>query len=162
MEHIVFTHTLVNEIKRFLLDDTVPERLCRTDYYKFKKRYSTNEWEIREKKLYHQEREVVPEEEVQNRLFHDPKYTQTSPNRFYSRIAGEFAEISRSKVAEFLFTQRTAQMFHKPPKPAVAAVQTYNPKEEFQLDFIDLKALTHANLGKRYCLTIIDHFSKYA
>ena len=40
-------------------------------------------------------------------------------------------------------------------------ILTYNVKQQFQLDFIDLKKSTHANLGNRYVLTVIDHFSKY-
>lgn len=165
MEHIVFTRSLVDEIKQFLLDGTVPERLCRSDYYKFKKRYSTNEWKLKDKKLYHQEREVIPVEDVPetlDRLYHDPEYMQTSANRFYSRIAVDFAGISRTRVGEYLSTKRVPQMFKKPPKPEIAAVMTYNKLEQMQIDFIDLKASTHANLGFRYVLTCIDHFSKYA
>jgi hypothetical protein len=48
----------------------------------------------------------------------------------------------------------------KVPQTEITPINTKFPRHMFNLDFVDLKNSTHANLGNRYLLNIIDHFSK--
>ena len=163
MNQIGFDKESLNRVKRFLTTK-VPPKLPKSSYYKFINHYGDGSWTVKDDKVLYNGRECVAKEDVAptlERLWSDPFYNST-PRRFWSHILAEIEGISLSKVSTFLATKHTSQVFRRPRKTEITPINTKSPKEQFNLDFIDLKKSTFANLGNRYCLTIIDHFSKYA
>jgi hypothetical protein len=145
--------------------------LPRSSHYKFIKRYGDGTWSLKKntrtsnESVFHNDKEVVPVEEIEDlleKLWLDPFYMQTTSRRFYSRIAQQYEGISLSKIAKFLDSKRTSQIFKKTAKSEVTPINSKKPRAMYQLDFIDLKKSQHANLNNRYLLNIVDHFSKYA
>jgi hypothetical protein len=158
MNQIGFDKESLNRVKKYLVSK-VPPVLPKSSYYKFINRYGDSSWTVKDDKVLHNGKECVAKEDVVptlERLWSDPFYSHAT------RIMQEFEGISLSKVSAFLATKRTSQVFRRPRKTEITPINTKSPKEQFNFDFIDLKKSTHANLGNRYCLTIIDHFSKYA
>jgi transposase InsO family protein len=165
MNRIVLNYAVLNQVKEFLKNQEPPKEMPRSSYNKFMKRYNDGTWSIKNDKVYHNGKQCVPEEETAElleKLWNDPFYSQANARRWNSRLAQEYEGLSINTIAKFLETKRTAQIFRRPPKTEVTAINTKRPKSQFQLDFIDLMKSQHANLNNRYCLTIIDHFSKYA
>jgi transposase InsO family protein len=165
MNRITLNYDVLNQVKEFLKNGEPPKRMPRSSYYKFMTRYNDGTWTLKNDKVYHNGKECVPEEdttELLERLWNDPFYSHASPRKFHSRIVQEYEGVSVNTIAKFLETKRTAQIFKRPPRTEVTALNTRFPKSQYQIDFIDLKKSQHANLNNRYCLTVICHFSKYA
>jgi hypothetical protein len=113
MSNIPLTIALVNDIKTFLIDGTVPDHLALSTKYKFKARYSNDDWQLVNDDLKYKGKTVVPTEKVQEtleRLYVDPLYTQQSGPRFWNRISTEFANISRSSCTRFLADKRVIKL----------------------------------------------------
>jgi hypothetical protein len=165
MNRIVFTRAVKAQVSEFLKNQEPPKEMARSSYYKFMKRYNDGTWTLKNDKVYHNGKEYICEEDVDallEKLWVDPFYSHATPRRFHSRISQEFEGISINTIAKFLDSKRVSQVFRKPVRTEITPIITKKPKSQFQLDFIDLKKSTHANLGNRYVLTVIDHFSKYA
>ena len=166
MNQIPITLLLIAQIKEYLENGTVPRILSRTNHYKFKSRYGDGTWSVKDGELLHNNKVVVPRDgnvnEVLSQLFEDPLYKQTSVPRFHNRVSSKYEGISQSMIEKFLESQRTAQLFRKPVRTEVTPIKTLRPLDQIQIDYVDLEKSTHANLGNRYLLNVIDHFSKMA
>ena len=158
------TEDLVERIKKFLEDGTVPD-LPRSSLYKFKARYSGPEWSVKGDRVLYNGKELVPREQVASlleRLYQDPLYTHHTAIRFHNRISTEFVGVSLSMVNEFLSTKCVPQMFKRPKPKEITPICTKYPRQMFNIDFVDLKSNTWANRNKRYLLNSVDRFSKFA
>jgi hypothetical protein len=165
MSNIPVTITLVNQIKVFLKDGKVPSDLARSTQFKFRKRYSNGDWTLEGETLKYKGKIVVAKENVEStlqRLYNDPLYTQQTGTRFWNRISTEYAFISRSMCEEFLANKRVPQLMKRVRETPVTPINTHFPREQWNIDYVDLKNSEHANGGKRYLFNVIDHFSKYA
>jgi hypothetical protein len=165
MSNIPLTKDLVGRIKSFLTTGKIPSEMARSSGFKFQARYGNGDWTLVDGVLKFQGKIVVPREEISEvleRLYLDPLYTQNSGPRFWNRISTEYANISRSDCTDFLATKKVPQQMKAVPRVEITPINTRVPREHFNIDFIDLKNNTHANLGNRYLLNVIDHFSKYA
>ncbi len=109
---------------------------------------------------------VVKETEkqmVMEEMYRSAVTTANGRDSFWSQIANRYAGISRADVVRFLPNQEAYQR-HMPVKirKDVVPIATSRPGELWQVDTIDMNKLASANKGYSRCLTVIDHFSKYA
>jgi hypothetical protein len=136
MGSIYYTQDLVDQIKLFLDQQEEPD-LPRNSRYKFLKRYGDGTYKVKDDKLLHNGKIVVPKENIQEllqRLFEDPLYMQTSAPRFHARISTEYEGISRSDCQKFLDNKKIPQMFKRLPKfREVTPICTQYPREQFNV-----------------------------
>ncbi len=165
IQNVRFTREHVNSIIYYLTQGETFS-MPKSSYYHFIKRYNEEQFSVNKHgKLFYQDREVIPLEKVNaklDQLYNDSNYFHASVSGFYNRIITEFVGISRSTIEEFLKNKRPAQLFHKTVSREVMPIISHFPRSMFNIDFIDLKSSAHANLGYRYLLNIVDHFSKFA
>lgn len=156
----------VQDVINFLENEKYPkEMVARSSIYKFKRKYGDGTWTVFKNTLVHNGKAVIPLEEqddVLEKLFEDPSYSQGSPTRFFNRIKGEFEGISLATVTKFLETKRIPQLFKKPAQREITPINSKRPRALLAIDFINLTKSQHGNLGVKYLLNCIDHFSKYA
>lgn len=166
MNTIPLTEHLVNDIKNYLLYDTVP-MAPRSTMYKFVNRYGDGSWSLKDGQLLHNNKLVIPLEKVPytlQQLWNNAKYKQPAPRRFWARICQDFEGISLSMVDEFLKPKRVSQMYSVRGRVEITPIPTKKPNDQWNMDLIhmDSPSLVNANLGVHYLMTIVDHFSKYA
>lgn len=111
--------------------------------------------------------EIVPREEIKMRLDNimaNPETALRGRDRLYFRIKDlKLVGISKRDIEKYLAKDRTHQI-HTPLKPMKvrAPILTQRPLERFQADIIEFSDIYGANNRRRYALTVIDCFSKYA
>ena len=84
--------------------------------------------------------------------------------RLYRRaVEAQVPDITRDAVRDFLSRQR-AYTLHKPARRHFPRNRIYVGKidKQWQADLADMVGLQRDNGGKRYILTVIDVFSKFA
>ena len=65
MSCIEFTCVVKAQVSEFLKNQEPPKGMARSSYYKFMKRYNDGTWTIKNDKVYHNDKEVVPQEDVE-------------------------------------------------------------------------------------------------
>jgi hypothetical protein len=116
--------------------------------------------------LWYEDRQIVPQEKVQNvlkKLYQDPSTFSNSRDRFYGQVTQMYIGISRRVVQDFLNNQESYQM-HKPviKQKTVKPIITGHPNQRYQIDLVDMSAYAYWNGGYHFLLTIVDLFSKRA
>ncbi len=107
--------------------------------------------------------QVNEKQELMDAMYRDPETTANGRDSFWSQIANRYAGISRADVVKFLPTQEAYQR-HQPvfTRKDVIPIATSKPGDLWQVDTIDMNKLETENGHYTRCITIIDHFSKYA
>lgn len=102
-------------------------------------------------------------QEVMERMYRNVATTANGRDSFWSQIANKYAGISRADVVGFLSNQESYQR-HRPVmiRKDVVPIATSRPSDLWQVDTIDMNKLAAQNQNYSRCLTVIDHFSKYA
>jgi hypothetical protein len=161
MNQIGFTQEGLDRIKKYLVTK-VPPILPKSSHYKFVGRYVDGSWTVKDDKVLHNGKECVAKEDVVptlERLWSDPFYSHATARRFWTRVMQEFEGFSLSKVSAFLATKRTSQVFRRPHRMEVTPINTKSPREQLNIDYIDLKS--QVMLMGTIATVSIDHFSKY-
>lgn len=100
--------------------------------------------------------------EVIQTMFSNPLYTG-GRDRLYQHIAEIYIGISRRCVADFLANNETHQVHQPLPKRRIMRpIIISGPNKVVQIDLIDMQELKGYNGQKRYILTWVDLFSKFA
>src|SRR5690606_28676197 len=82
---------------------------------------------------------------------------------FYDLVHQRYEGITRNDVEKFLKGQPSYQIHKKTPKKLMQPqIRAQKPFDLLQVDYIDLGGYEYENGGYRYCLTMIDVFSRYA
>lgn len=117
-------------------------------------------FELRNNKLFYENKEVIPIEDVEkviDLVYNDCNYFGIT--KLYQLIKTKYFGISKKDVANYLKNNQTNQLHNKPKmqKIVVRPIEVKKPCERLQVDFIEL----NENDGYRYILNCIDVFSKY-
>lgn len=160
---------IIDAVIKFKSTNETPKLASRFAEYRFKAHYNGPEWHVHEGNLYHNNRQVVAEDndklraEILQKLYDDPATTCSGRDRFYPRVAENYLGITKSDVMKFLASQETYQL-HKQVyhQRAVKPVIALNPAKYLQVDLIDLSDTAYWNGNNRYIMTVIDVFSKRA
>jgi transposase InsO family protein len=120
--------------------------------------------QLREGKLYIDEKEVIPYEqrnEVLARMYADPKLTG-GRDRLFEHVKEKYVGISRRDIMQYLRNNETHQTHAPlPRRETTRRIVAGGPNKIAQADLIDMGDLAGHNGAKRYVLTFIDLFSKW-
>ncbi len=107
--------------------------------------------------------QTTEKQSVMEKLYRNVLTTANGRDSFWSQIANRYAGISRADVVKFLPNQEAYQR-HRPVKVRkdVIPIATSAPSELWQVDTIDMNKLSSQNGQFSRCMTVVDHFSKYA
>src|SRR6185312_2909714 len=121
--------------------------------------------EVKDGVLYYKGKEVVPYEdrtEFIGKMYKDPGNTG-GRDRLFEHIYEKYAGISRRDVADYLANSETHQLHQPLPKRITSRPITVSaPNRYAQVDLMDLEELQGYNNHKRYVLTFVDIYSKWA
>jgi hypothetical protein len=85
-------------------------------------------------------------------------------DKMFAHVKRRYTGISRRRIMRFLRQQETWQLH----QPATSGLVVHQPQAvldastKWQMDLIDLKRLSRYNNRKKWILTVIDTFTKYA
>jgi hypothetical protein len=121
--------------------------------------------ELKAGKLWAGKYEIVPWESrnaVVKLMYEDPRQTG-GRDRLYEHIAEKYLGISRRCVAAFLQNNVTHQVHQPLPRRRVTRpIIISAPNSVAQIHLIDMQSLSGWNHAKRYILTWVDLFTKFA
>jgi len=111
--------------------------------------------------------ELIPDERVDELLhsfyYHETTGVSLGRDRLYEKMRRQYANVSRSRVMQWLTRQESWQLHRQVSRIHVTQpIVTSAPRKHWQADLIDLHELEGYNNRHRYVLTVIDLFSKYA
>lgn len=101
--------------------------------------------------------------EILNIYLKDPSKNALNPETLMKRIFQDgFLGMSRRYISTQLITNPSNVILNmKPSKPVIKAFKPKYPYEHWQMDLIDLMAISSHNRGYKYILVIVDIFSKF-
>jgi transposase InsO family protein len=108
---------------------------------------------------------VNPEEK---RAFIEETWSSTQHGSYrgaqslFKRLQLSTIGITRKDIEEFLKTTELTQIDLPKNKSLVKPILTTRPNERWQMDLIDMSKYEHWNNATTFCLTVIDHYSKFA
>ena len=121
------------------------------------------------KQLYLNDKLVIASEDIEELLksiYNNPLTTHNSRDKLYDYVKERYVGISKVAVHDFLKRSEAYQLHYQNPKTKVINKPISNlvkgPLKILAIDLIDLQELSGYNNRKRYVLTCIDLFSKYA
>jgi len=142
----------------------------RSQRERFRKRFLNKHYSIRvrkdgRKQLICDGKIVIPSHMIYGTLktlYAHAESRREGVESFFDQIRQRYEGITREDVRKFLNAQPTHQVY-APERPKLfhRTILRY-PLQQINIDFIDLSNFSHVNLGYKYCLTMIDGFSKYA
>jgi len=172
MNRIQYRYQLWNDLLWYLRDGNLPKHLSVGQLGRFKRRFSNGDYTLNkdQSNVLYKGKIVIPDvpkitDSIIRLYYEDPLTTSQNPKALYHRIILDYEGISVGMIKDFLERQRTWQMNYRArfkSEKGITPIYTSRPKEQFQIDFIDMSSSKTKNLGYQYVLTIIDHFSKYA
>lgn len=161
-----YSEKLIRDIIQFKQTGILPVTMVsKPSQYRFKQKYGGEDYTVKNGKLYRDGKEIIPVEkqvELIEEKWTKSDYKHPNPLSFYKRLGFDYDGISKSLVNNVLNQKTVVQKFAKAKRREVTPIHSKRPLQMFQLDFVDLKNWNHANLGTKYLLNVIDHFSKYA
>jgi len=164
--NIRWDRALIKQVQRYKRDGTVPKLANRN----FKDIASAVSLETSGKIMFTNKGviyEIIPYEDIGERLdsiMADPALAVPGPDRLYKQIqALNLLGISQPSVMEYLnkdMVHQTHQCIQqlKVQKPVIALSKL----DRLEVDLIDMTTWAGSNNSKRYAVSIIDCFSKYA
>jgi transposase InsO family protein len=120
--------------------------------------------------LLYGDKQVVAREDVDavlTRLYNDPSTKATGRDQLYDKVKDRYIGISRRRVMTFLRNQTDWQL-HRPSHTGSRKCCVHQPQavievhRKWQMDLVDLSSLAPWNNARRWLLTVIDLFSKFA
>ncbi len=116
--------------------------------------------------LFKNQKPIIPFEhnvDVIATVWKDPLYGYKGRDRLYGTIKDLFVGVSKTAVIDFLHGNETTQKHHAyNPIKVSKAIIANRPFSRWHADLIDLSSIAGSNSRKKYALTVIDAFSKYA
>jgi transposase InsO family protein len=110
--------------------------------------------------------ELIPprrRDEVLQLLYNDLRTTANSRDKFYSKVALNYLNISRRYVQDWLKKQVDYQLhYYQPREKSVKPSSEDGINQKMQIDLIDLSNIGGFNARRNWVLTAIDVFTKYA
>ncbi len=82
--------------------------------------------------------------------------------KLYSLAKEAGLKVSYKTIDSFLEGQVTNQLHKRKPKNISTPITTGNPKEQYQMDLLDMTKFSHENKGFKWILICIDVFSRVA
>ena len=116
------TRRTINEIIAFLNDLTVPDGLSKAQAWRFKKKYGSGAYVVKNDLLFFKdpkdglEKQVIASEDREttlNALFTNPATMGTSRDHMFKRVFKTYIGISRRQVQEFLLRQPSYQIHRR-------------------------------------------------
>jgi hypothetical protein len=142
----------------------LPEVMPRMTRFRFRNRFLSGHYAVKDGKLVYDNKLVVEDEkknDILRELYSHPETSRNGIHSFFDQVRQRLEGITRKDIHEFLKGQRSYQVFEKEKPVLSQPIITHKPLDQVQMDYIDLKKLFHPNRGYRYCLVLIDVFSKY-
>lgn len=117
---------------------------------------------IKEDKLYYENKQIVPEEEVDKvlqQVYNDPKLTG-GRDRVYDYVEERYVGISRRTIMEFLKNQESYQLRAPVKKPKITSpIFSAELNGHWQMDLVDMSRYT--DQGYKWIFVVVDVFSRY-
>ena len=158
-------HTL-SAVRGYIQTGNLPDGMTATKRYYFKRAWAG--FEIINGKLVYKPLylEVVPDdqrEKVLQKLYDNIEDAiGKGIRRFHEMVASRYLNIKRKHIVEFLNKQPAFQMTRDKQKHVNKPYLSRYPNQIWSIDLVDLSRYSGHNRQRRYILTCIDHFSKYA
>ena len=163
-----YTRAIVNEAINYLQNGVIPQRYLNPRFPNYATRFRQR-WDpfrVVNNSLYLDHRQVICKEDVNNVLrthWDDNSQRILGTARFYARIVEQYVGITREDVHTFLNNQETKQLHDTVHhQKVVRPILPKAPKQIWQADLTDMNKYYVQNGQKKYLLTVIDCFSKYA
>jgi hypothetical protein len=122
-------------------------------------------FKVVEGKLFHGEKEIIPEEEVNEKITEydaSPLYSG-GRDRLWNHLSDKYVGISRSAVMKFISNSALHQVT-TPQKKKIQSrpIVITKPGIYVQIDLVDMQKYSGLNNGYNWILTYVDLFSKFA
>lgn len=94
--------------------------------------------------------------------YYNPAEGFISAQKLYEKLRKRFPQVRLQDIKAFLEKQEVAQVFHRPNPHMFQSIVAPSPRDNYQMDLLDVSDYAFKNGGIRYLMNIVDVNSRFA